>query len=74
MGRYEIYNELSKRVIAMRHSEERSVFEAYELSLYEKLSGLTDAVFGDMLTLGEAKHKLQAYILSLSPKEGSVRL
>jgi len=74
MDRAEIYAELSKRVRYMRLSDEQPVFDAYELALYEKLSALTDAVYGDMLTLDTAKQRLDAYIRNLQPKEGSIRI
>jgi hypothetical protein len=74
MDRVEIYAELSKRVRYMRLSDEQPVFDAYELALYAKLSALTDAVYGDMLTLDAAKHKLDAYIRSLHSQEGSIRI
>jgi hypothetical protein len=74
MDRVEIYAELSKRIRYMRLSDEHAIFAAYELALYEKLSALTDAVYGEMLTLDEAKHRLDAYIRSLHPKEGTIRI
>lgn len=69
-----VYRELAHRVIRMRHSDEQRIFLLYELALYEKLSALTDAVWGDMLTFPDAQHRLDEYITSLKPRDGSIRI
>lgn len=73
MERTAIYEQLIERVKWMRANEESIIFETYEMSLYEKVSALTDAVFADMVSLSRAKRLLENHIGSLKPTEGTIR-
>lgn len=73
MDRKEIYEKLIERVKWMRCNEESATFETYEVTLYEKVSALTDAVDAGMIGLSEAKRHLDRYIATLKPSEGIIR-